>query len=244
MRRSEGDSMTVPLKPAPGSIIGYRKDGREIRLIGGGSEPIGEPAPAAPPTPPPVPPAPPAPQPTPVPAPPAFNPNSPEAIAWRDAERAKIAAEEGAKARTGSKDAARKELLAQLGIEAEKPEDAAAALAAERAERKAERVQNAVERAAGKAGADDDLIAAYLAAKGRLKDLDPTASDFGDKVKALIDAALVEKPSLKLATTPAAVPPGGQGPGTSVVPGSTPAPGGRPTDLVSAYAKHYASKTQ
>lgn len=192
------------------------------------------------PTPPVAPPAtPPA-----VPAAPAFDPTSPAAKAWADSERARIAAEEGAKARTGSKDAARKALLEELGLAVDKPEDAAAALAAERAERKAERVQNAVERAAGRAGADDDLIAAYLASKGRLKDLDPSASDFADKVKGLIEAALVEKPSLKLATAAVVTPPGGQGPASGVVPGSQPPPAKRDPSLVNAYAKHYAPKSQ
>lgn len=202
-----------------------------------------DPTPAAPvvPATPPAVPVPPTPA---VPAAPAFDPTSPAAKAWADSERARIAAEEGAKARTGSKETARKELLAQLGLEVEKPEDAAAALAAERAERKAERVQNAVERAAGKAGADDDLIAAYLSSKGRLKDLDPSANDFGDKVKTLIEAALVEKPSLKLTTAPVVTPPGGQGPASGVVPGSQPTPVKRSGDMVAAYREHYAPKTQ
>lgn len=231
--------------PAPGTLLGYRKSGQPIRLIAGGSQPVDTPTPpvdpgaSGAPTPPVASPAVPA-----APAAPAFDPNSPAAKAWADSERARIAAEEGAKARTGSKDAARKELLAQLGLEAEKPEDAAAALAAERAERKAERVQNAVERAAGKAGADDDLIAAYLSSKGRLKDLDPTAGDFADKVKSLIEAALIEKPSLKLAAAPVVTPPGGQGPASGVVPGAQPPATGRPISMVDAYKAHYAPKTQ
>lgn len=53
-------------RPAPGEIIGYRKDGRAIRLQAGGSEAAVE----APPAPPAAPPAPPAPQPPPAPAPP------------------------------------------------------------------------------------------------------------------------------------------------------------------------------
>lgn len=238
--------MTVSPKLVPGSIIGYRKDGRPIRLIAGASEPLGGPAPVVPATPPVVP----APAPAPVvPAP--FDPNalSPEVKAYLASETARIKAEEGARERTASKAnaaaEARAELLKQLGMKDDvKPEDAAAQLAAERAERRAERVQNGVERAASKAGADDELVASYLASKGRLKDLDPAASDFADKVKGLIDAALIEKPSLKLATTPVVTPPGGQGPGSGVVPGAQPAPQGRSGSLVEAYAKHYAPKTQ
>lgn len=205
--------------------------------------PPAAPAPVVPATPAP---APAVPTPAPAPAAPAFDPTSPAAKAWADGERAKIAAEEGAKARTGSKDAARKELLAQLGLEVEKPEDAAAALASERSRIGAERVQMAVERAS-RGLADDELMAAYLAGKGRLTGLDPTAADFATKVKALIDAALVEKPSLKLAgapAVPAIVPPGGQGPGSVVVPGAVPAPEKRSVNLQEAYAKHYAKPTQ
>jgi uncharacterized protein YjbJ (UPF0337 family) len=196
----------------------------------------------------------PAPSPAPAPAPvvPApFDPNalSPEIKAYLASETARIKAEEGARERTASKAnaaaEARADLLKQLGLKPDvTPQDAAAELAQERAERKAERVQGAVERAAGKAGADDELVASYLASKGRLKDLDPSASDFADKVKTLIDAALVEKPSLKLATAPPVTPPGGQGPGSGVVPGSQPAPAKRDPSLVNAYAKLYAPKTQ
>lgn len=232
--------------PKPGALLGYRKDGRPIRLIAGGSQPVGDPAapPANPgtsgdPATPPTPPAPPAPTP--------FDPNalSPEAKSWLESERKRIAAEEGACARTGSKEAARKELLAQLDIKADKPEDAVAELARERAERRQLQVNYSVERAASKAGADDELVAAYLAGKGRLKDLDPTASDFDTKVKALIDAALTEKPSLKLATaTPPPTPPGGQGPGSGVVPGATPPPRARVADYVTAMQNHYKKPTQ
>jgi len=192
------------------------------------------------------------PSPAPVaPAAPAFDPNAldPAVKAYLDGERKRIAAEEGQRARTQSKAnaaaEAQAELLAKLGLKPDvKPEDAAAELAAERAERRSLQVSYSVERAASKAGADDELMSAYLAGKGRLKDLDPTASDFADKVKALIDAALTEKPSLKLAgAAPIVTPPGGQGPGSAVVPGQQPAPKKRP-DMVSAYAAHYAPKTQ
>jgi hypothetical protein len=219
---------------APLTIIGYRKDGRPIRLQAGGdgtSDPGATPPADLAPVVPATPPAP--------PATPAFDPNAldPAVKAYLDSERKRIVAEESGRARTESKaNAAREaqaELLAKLGLKPDvKPEDAAAELAAERAER-----------AASKAGADDELVSAYLAGKGRLKDLDPTASDFADKVKALIDTALTEKPSLKLATAPPATPPGGQGPGSAVVPGQQPAPKKRP-DMVSAYAAHYAPKTQ
>lgn len=241
-------------RPRPLDIIGYRKDGRPIRLIGGGDgtggpdpAPPTDPAPAVPPAPAPVPPVPPAP-----PAPPTpFDPNTltPEARAWLESERKRVAAEEGAKARTQSKEnaaaEARKELLAKLGLEPDvKPEDAAAQLATERAERKAIQVNYSVRDAARDAGGDHELVSAYLQAKGRLKDLDPSASDFDEKIKALVDQAVAEKPSLKLASAPAVVPPGGSGPGSSVVPGSTPPPRTRSADYVSALQAHYKRPTQ
>lgn len=206
--------------------------------------PPADPAPVVPGQPAPV--VPPAPT-----TPPAFDPSalSPEVKAYLASETARIRAEEAGRERTTSKAnaaaEARAELLKQLGAPADaKPEDVAAQLAAERAERRAERVANSVERAANKAGADDELVAAYLAGKGRLKDLDPAAADFGDKVKALIDQALTEKPSLKTAgSAPVVTPPGGSGPGSTVVPGSQPPPRQRP-DMVSAYKHHYAPKTQ
>lgn len=242
--------MTAPLaRPQPLDVIGYRKDGRPIRLQAGGDG-TGDPAPATGTGAPAAPPADPAPTAQPPATPPAFDPNtlSPEARAYLDGERKRIAAEEGARARTTSKAnaaaEAQAELLAKLGLKPDvKPEDAAAELARERAARTAERVTYSVERAASKAGADDDLMTAYLQTKGRLKDLDPTASDFPDKVAKLVEVALTEKPSLKLATTGPVTPPGGQGPGAGVTPGAQPAPKRRP-DMVSAYAQHYAPKTQ
>ncbi len=184
-----------------------------------------------------------------VPAP--FDPSSlsPEVKAYLASETARIKAEEAGRERTTSKAnaaaEARAELLKQLGMKEDvKPEDAAATIAAKDAALRDLQVGYSVERAASKAGADDELMASYLAGKGRLKDLDPTASDFADKIKSLIDAALVEKPSLKLAgATPPPTPPGGQGPGSGVVPGQQPPPKRRP-DMISAYAAHYAPKTQ
>lgn len=74
--------MNTPLLTSPGAIIGYRKDGRAIHPIAGGSEPPAEPP--VPPAPVPTPPAPPAPAPAapPVPAAPAApSPAAPQAPA-------------------------------------------------------------------------------------------------------------------------------------------------------------------
>lgn len=208
-------------------------------------------APVVDPTPP-VDPAPAVPgAPAPSPAPQPFDPKSLslEAQAYLDSERARIKADEGARERTTSKanaEAAERQRIAQLlgYAPTATPEDVAKQLTEERAARQAERVENAVEKAASKAGADDDLVVAHLARQGKLKGLDPSASDFADRVKALVDAALVEKPSLNMATAaPAPTPPGGQGPGAGVTPGAQPPPRTRP-DLMTAYANHYAAKTQ
>lgn len=184
-------------------------------------QPLNDPAPVDSPPVVPVPPVAP-----PAPTPPAFDraTASPELKAYldaQDAEHRRLIAEADTKARTTSKANAAKEaeaaLLAKLGLKPDdKPDDIATAKSDRdrlAAENLALQINGRVESAARSAGADDDLMVAYLGSKGRLAGLDPAAADFADKVKALVDAAVVEKPSLKLATGAIVVTPGSRGPG-------------------------------
>jgi hypothetical protein len=147
-----------------------------------------------------------------------FDPEklSPEAKAYI-AKQVKAADE---KARTTTRDnaaaEATKTFKAKLAeLLGEKPEQVdparvGAELAAAREANKLLRVEGSVERVARKAGADEDLVVAKLARDGKLRDLDPEAADFTDKVKALVDKAIADNPRLKLDTT-AAPPAAAQG---------------------------------
>lgn len=153
------------------------------------------------------------------PAPPtAFDPStlSPEAQAYI-AKQVKAADE---KARTTTRDNAataaeakvRKEMADKLGLTPAQldPAAVAAELKAERDANRVMRIEGAAEKAARKAGADEDLVVAMLARNGSLKGLDPEAADFRDQVKTLVDKAIADNPRLKLDTT-ATPPPAAQG---------------------------------
>lgn len=147
-----------------------------------------------------------------------FDPEklSPEVKAWV-AKQVKAADE---KARTTTRDNAAKAAtdtvlqtiataLGQKPTEVD-PAAVAAELKAARETNATMRIEGAAERAARKAGADEELVVAKLSRDGSLKGLDPEAADFGDKVKALVDKAIADNPRLKLdSTTPP--PPGAQG---------------------------------
>jgi hypothetical protein len=132
---------------------------------------------------------------------------------------AQAKADAEAKARQGSKDNARNEVLDQiasaLGLKPKEVDPAAigAELASAREENRALRAQLAIGSAARKLGGDEDLVAAWLAHKGKLKDLDPTAGDFGAKLEALIKIEIEANPKLKAeGSTASAVTPGRQAP--------------------------------
>ena len=193
-----------------------------------------DPAPAVPPAPAPV---------APVAA--AFDPESPAAKAWATAERARIAAEEGAKARTGSKENARQETLAEiakmLGLgpkESIDPHQIAQQLAAAQAEARDLKIGAAVDRAARALRADDELVGAVLARAGKLTGLDPSADDFATKVEALVKAAVEANPRLLL--TPAATPPAPAAQGPVGAFNGQPAGGPRVANLAGAIQAHYA----
>lgn len=155
---------------------------------------------------------------TPPTPPTAFDPStlSPEAQAYI-AKQVKAADE---KARTTTRDNAataaeakvRKEMADKLGLTPAQldPAAVAAELKAERDANRVMRIEGAAEKAARKAGADEDLVVAMLARNGSLKGLDPEAADFRDQVKTLVDKAIADNPRLKLDTT-ATPPPAAQG---------------------------------
>lgn len=193
-----------------------------------------------------VPPTPPVPVPpvVPPPTPPAFDPeSSPEAKAWA----AKVKADAEARARTGSKDNARKETIAEiakaLGLEPAQVDPAKLATEHAAAIERANRVERerAVERAARAHGGDEDLTVAVLGHGGRLGELDPTASDFAAKVDALVKETIDANPKLKAGPVTPPPPAGGTGaPGSlNGDPGRTRAP-----DLTSAIGAALAAKRQ
>ncbi|MDP9185619.1 MAG: hypothetical protein M3O29_08135 [Actinomycetota bacterium] len=60
-------------------------------------------------------------------------------------------------------------------------------------------VERALDKAARRAGADEDLLTAVLAHKGSLGKLDPTADDFATQLDALVKAEVAGNPKLKAA---------------------------------------------
>jgi hypothetical protein len=185
--------------------------GHITRTAPGGPEPI-----TADPTPPAVPPTP---APTPVtPAPAAtFDPEAPEVKAYLAEQRKAIAAQEGGKARDAARATARNDALAEiaktLGIAPKDVDPAAVAaqLASAQTEARMAKVDRAIDRAARKAGADEDLVGAVLARSkaAALAKLDPAADTFEADVSALVEAEVAANPRLKLETT---TPAGGQAP--------------------------------
>jgi hypothetical protein len=224
--------MHTTLTMTPGAIIGYRKDGRPIRPIAGGSEgaPEAPPAPTppapAPPTPTPAPPAaePPAPQPPTPPQPQAASVE--ELPAWAQKSLTELRAEAAAN-RVKAKEVAdnlaafqaeqvkqRDAFAKALGLAGEEPptaEQLTEQLTASKAERDAERqraraaaVELAVFRAAAAAQVDGNALLDSRAFANTLDGLDPAATDFGQKVTDAISAAAEQNPGYKLApSTPA-----------------------------------------
>lgn len=182
------------------------------------AQPTGEPTP--------TPVAPPAVPPTATPpAPPAFDPAnpSPEVKAYLDAERARIKADEEAKARIQSKANATAEEQARWlkvlqdagmlpgGAVPSDPAAVATQLAAAQAERTGLLRTQAIERAAWGVKADPARVAAILAYEGKLDQLDPAAPDFAEKAKALVEAAVTANPWMKAEGAPSTPPAAGAG---------------------------------
>lgn len=185
------------------------------------------------------------------PAPVAFDPASltAEQKAYVDAQ-VKAAADKSrgydkAAAAKAERDAIKAALAKALGDDPAALDPAAVAteLAAARETNRQLLTDRAVERAARAAGADDDLVAGKLMRDGSLKGLDPAAPDFGDKVKTLVDAAVLANPRLKLDATPVApvTPAAGKAP-VAVFTG-TGEQGSRPT-LGAALAAQMAGNTK
>lgn len=211
--------------------------------------PVPDPIPAPTPTPAPAPAPTPAPDPTPPPAPaPSGDPAPPDDNVWDDPEKAKAEIErlrrENGNARANAKqqaaDEARQEMAQQIGkalglIKDDETPDPAKLLAdAQTAQRQAQ-VELAVFRTAAKHQGDPAALLDSRAFLAKVADLDPTASDFEDKVGTAIKDAVAANNKLKA----------GQVPGASSVDHSRPG-GERRTDrppatLADAVASHYGT---
>ena len=92
-------------------------------------------------------------------------------------------------------------ILEAAGIKtAEEPLDAAkltADLSAKDQAIRALKVERALDKAARKAGADEDLLDAVLTRKGALAELDPSSDDFAQQLDALVKAEVDANPKLK-----------------------------------------------
>jgi hypothetical protein len=170
------------------------------------------------------------------PAPATFDPKSlsPEV---QEYIKAQIAAADQ-KARTTSKANAAKEAtdaitakLAQaLGLapdQSRDPDALAKQLTESQRDARMLRVERAIERAARKSDADEELVTAVLLRGGQLAKLDPIADDFGASVAELVKNAVEANPRLR--ATPAAPAPAAVGGATSIAmagPGAAAAQGG------------------
>lgn len=208
----------------PLTLLGYRKDGRPIYLIKGGSGPPTPPPPSPPP--PPAPESPPPNPPTPPPAPPrTFSQDEVNAIATREAQAAERTAQQKLFQSLGLENADQlKELVERQRkaddagkSELQKQQDAATAerkaAEAEKVAAAVERFDARVERAFASVGAVSDGTPesdARLSRIRRMITVDQTA-DYA-AVKADVDAIRTEFPALF-----------GE-------PGGTPPPGSPPSD--------------
>lgn len=203
-RRSGLGGLTIVRGPMrredPATGAGAGGTGAAAGGSGGAPAPVTPPAPAAPPA---------------AGAPPAVDvTQTPEYKAAVSAAKA----EAEAKARTGSKENARNDVLAEiataLGLKPKDvdPAQVGAELAAARTENASLKAQLEIGRAARKLDADEDTVAAVLTHKGALKDLDPTAADYGTKVEAAVKAAVEANPRLKNTPGAPVTRPGTNGP--------------------------------
>ena len=168
------------------------------------------PSPEAPETPPAVPEAPPV---APPEAPPAAPPTGPaenvdQLPDWAQKiirDTRKEAGDNRTKALTAETAAQERvnKILEAAGIKtAEEPLDAAKLTEQLSAKDQSIRnltVERALDKAARKAGADEDLLDAVLTRKGALAGLDPSATDFAQQLDALVKAEVDANPKLKAA---------------------------------------------
>jgi len=202
--------LVTPLPTTPGAIIGYHTDGRPIRLIGGGSEDATSDSPPDGQTGMPQ-------DGTPHPEEDkrqAHADEDPAATIARLEREVREARAEAAKTRVNAKtqaaEQARQDLAKQIGKAlglvkegdaAPDPQRLAEQLAQEQEHARQARVELAVYRAAGRAGADPDALLDSRAFLEGLKDIDP-----GDE-KAVTDAirkAMEKNPRLRANPAPAA----------------------------------------
>ncbi|MFD7262100.1 hypothetical protein [Streptomyces sp. NPDC059874] len=198
---------TLPTHPRTGEhALGFRRDGRPIWPIKGGSGEGGDPgtAPTADPAT--------APNTDPA-APPAANPATEQQLA-EATTRAEQAAAERDELRSAL-DAVTRALNPNGGEAEQDPTKLAAAVAerdrllAEHAgELRSARVELAVARAAADQGARGDRLLNSRAFLASVADLDPTAAEFDTKLAAAITAAVTADPDL-YRTAPAGPPRGG-----------------------------------
>ncbi|XXZ49904.1 hypothetical protein AAGT00_16535 [Streptomyces cavourensis] len=198
---------SLPIHPRTGeAALGFRRDGRPIWPIKGGSGEGGDPA---------GPPAPPAGDPNPAPpAPPAPNPAGEQQLADATA-RAEQAAAERDELRAALDAVTR--ALNPNGGEAEQDPAALAAAVAERdrllsengAALRSARVELAVARVAADQGARGDRLLNSRSFLDSVAELDPADKGFGDALTAAITAAVEADPELYRATL--AGPPRGGG---------------------------------
>lgn len=203
-----------------------------------------QPTPPAPAAPAPVPTLPPSAPPAPAPA--AFDPSqlAPEAQEYL---RQQVAAAD-AKARLTSKANAAKEaekalserIAAALGLAPETAADPAALTAqltsAQQRARQLE-VEREVSRAARKHGADEDLLVAVLAHRGKIATLDPSVDGFAEALDALVKSEVDANPRLRAGGTHTPPAPGAQGAtGTGFAAGTGADPQITDEQLKAAYA--------
>jgi hypothetical protein len=221
---------------AAGTVLGYRRDGRPILPIAGGSG-EGEGTPPAEGQPPATPPAP-----TP-PAPPAPSGEDSAATIARLEKQLEAARAEAAKSRTNAKqtaaDEARSSLVQELGKalglikdgEAADPAKLTKQLTEAQAEHRTARLELAVHKAAGAAGADPAALLDSRAFLASLGDVDP--GDLTAVTKAVTDAV---KANPKLGSAPQA---GAPRSGAELPGGPGKAPTSRSTSLSAAIRGHY-----
>lgn len=114
----------------------------------------------------------------------------------------------GKKAADEAQAALTKSIGKALGLikDDEKPDPAKLTeqLTATQAEARTLKVERALDKAARKHGADEDLLVAVLAHNGELKKLDPTADDFTKTLDALVKTTVDANPKLKATQAAAA----------------------------------------
>ncbi|MFF4989634.1 hypothetical protein ACFY19_20745 [Streptosporangium saharense] len=237
--------MTLPAITTPGAVIGYRRDGRPIRLIAGGSG-EGDPTPdPADPTGEPV--TDPSPTDPPADDKPETGKDGDDLAKWKAQARAN---ETKAKANKAALDKASGEHKAMLdriaealGIKGKEEDPKVLAdqlttkLGTTEGDLRSARVELAVYKAAGAHGGDADALLDSRAFVKALGDLDPSDDGFGDAVAEAIKAAVKANPKLAaVAVEPEKKPPTRSG---GDIPGAPSGGNKRAGGLAGAISNHY-----